>query len=334
MDKLIAYGQSVKALPGGKVAGYGVLFSDETQPDLAGDFFTAGTDFDAETVGYKSAVYYHHGLDPTLKTAKLSIAEFKIDEVGVWFEAQLDLRDEYQAAIYGLAKKGELGWSSGTAPHLVEREAQKNASWIKRWPLGLDISLTPTPCEPKTVVEAKSLAVSNLKAILTAGDKRRALSNAVRSTFSSYTYIEDYSDFEVYVEVYDESANCYKYFAVPYSQSGETFTFGQPYEVTMHTRFEPVSASSYALGRKTFAAQSDETLGALKAYSQRCQDFAALKAESGRPIPPNRLEEIKAIRDELQTVIDRAQKATSASDDIQRTLMEADAALAQSALSR
>ena len=73
------------------------------------------------------------------------------DEVGIWFEAQLELRDEYEKAIYEMAKAGKLGWSSGTAPHLVNRELTKSgkAYHIKAWPLGLDASLTPTPAEPR-----------------------------------------------------------------------------------------------------------------------------------------------------------------------------------------
>ena len=39
-----------------------------------------------------------------------------------------------------------MGLSSGTAPHLVEREAQANGSHkITRWPLGLDASSRPSP---------------------------------------------------------------------------------------------------------------------------------------------------------------------------------------------
>jgi HK97 family phage major capsid protein len=62
----------------------------------------------------------------------------------------LALRDEYEQAIFEMAKAGKLGWSSGTASHLVEHEAVGKSWWIKSWPLGLDASLTPTPCEPRT----------------------------------------------------------------------------------------------------------------------------------------------------------------------------------------
>ena len=44
-----------------------------------------------------------------------------------------------------------MGWSSGTAAHLVEREPMGRAAKIVSWPLGLDASLTPTPAEPRNV---------------------------------------------------------------------------------------------------------------------------------------------------------------------------------------
>ena len=42
-----------------------------------------------------------------------------------------------------------MGWSSGTASHLVERQITAKSTWIKSWPLGLDDTLTPVPAEPR-----------------------------------------------------------------------------------------------------------------------------------------------------------------------------------------
>jgi len=70
-------------------------------------------------------------------------------------ESQLALRDDYERAVYSLVEAGKMGLSSGTAPHLVEREPQANGSHkITRWPLGLDASITPIPAEPRTSVVA------------------------------------------------------------------------------------------------------------------------------------------------------------------------------------
>lgn len=148
-DFLVMHGGEVKVLGNGKIGGYLVRFSGPDDPDLDGDFFTKDTDFSENET---SLVFYQHGLDGTLKRRVLDPkATLKKDEFGIWVEAQLQLRDEYERFIYQRAKEGKQGWSSGTASHLVEREQVGKAYWIKSWPLGLDASLTPTPAEPRNV---------------------------------------------------------------------------------------------------------------------------------------------------------------------------------------
>jgi len=157
---LITFGSEVKALGGGRVGGYLVRYSSPDDPDLTGDFFTAETDFgDADG----APVLYHHGLDETIKRRKLGRGQFKRDDVGVWVEAQLTLRDEYEKAIYEMAEAGALGWSSGTAGHLVEREPAGKAARITSWPLGLDASLTPTPAEPRNAATTLKAYMESLK---------------------------------------------------------------------------------------------------------------------------------------------------------------------------
>jgi len=143
-ETLLAFGGAIKALGDGKVAGYLVRYTDATAPDLTGDYFDAMTDFDAED-GDRVTVYYGHGFDPVLKHRKLGKGTLRFDDVGVWVEAQLQMRDEYEQAIYAMAEAGKLGWSSGTLPNLVEREDEGTAKRITHWPLGKDASLTPTP---------------------------------------------------------------------------------------------------------------------------------------------------------------------------------------------
>ena len=101
---------------------------------------------------------YHHGLDATLGLQKLGPVELKADEVGVWAEAQLKLRSDYERKILEMARAGKLGWSSGSASHLVRREKQSNGSHkILSWPIA-EASLTPAPAEPRAqVVALKSL---------------------------------------------------------------------------------------------------------------------------------------------------------------------------------
>lgn len=160
---LVWYGSEVKALGNGRVAGYLVLFGDENTTDITAmkDFFQADTDFGKAK---ESAILYHHGLDQKLGDRSLGDGQLKTDDIGVWIEGQLDLRDEYEKAVYALAEKGKLGWSSGTASHLVRREKRGNAHKIVKWPLGLDASLTPTPAEPRThAISLKAIEVSELK---------------------------------------------------------------------------------------------------------------------------------------------------------------------------
>lgn len=156
LDTVVWFGGEVKALDdSGRVGGYLVRFSTAVDPDLQRDFFTKSTNFGSNT---KCSILYHHGLDPVIKARELGMGEWKTDDVGVWIEGQLERRDKYEEAIYQLAKAGKLGWSSGSAPHLVSRKAVGDSFEITSWPLGIDASLTPTPQEPRTsAVSLKSI---------------------------------------------------------------------------------------------------------------------------------------------------------------------------------
>lgn len=156
---VVTFGAEVKALPGGKVGGYLVRYTDATNPDLTGDYFDAKSDI---RVGDSLDVYYNHGLDKELKKRVIGRAMVRKDAAGVWAETQLNLRDEYEKAIYEMAQKGKLGYSSGAISHLVEREpAGKGVMHIKTWVIG-EASLTPTPAEPRnSVMSVKSLEQSS-----------------------------------------------------------------------------------------------------------------------------------------------------------------------------
>ena len=106
IDTLLAIGGTIKALGDGKVAGYLVRYTSAETPDLTGDYFDANTDFDAED-GDRVTVYYGHGFDPVLKHRKLGKGTLRFDDVGVWVEAQLQMRDEYERAIYAMAEAGK-----------------------------------------------------------------------------------------------------------------------------------------------------------------------------------------------------------------------------------
>ena len=155
-ETLVFYGGEVKALGDGKIAGYLVRYGSPKDVDLEGDYFSKETDLGIED-GSRLPLYYQHGMDGTLKARKIGKGTVKFDDVGAWMEAQLEMRDEYEKALYDLADAGKLGFSSGAAGHLVSRE-QLGKSWhIKSWPIG-EASLTPTPAEPRnSAMSIKSL---------------------------------------------------------------------------------------------------------------------------------------------------------------------------------
>jgi len=168
--QVASFGVSVKALgetpEGGlRLGGYLVRFGSAEQHDATPyrDFFDRGTDFGDVK---ETDVWYNHRLPLRTRdggeiTVKRRIGKGKLsaDEHGVLIEAITFNRDEYDRLLNKAIKAtlDKHGWSSGTASHLVEREeAEGGAHHIKVWPLGLDASLTPTPAEPRGLVELKS----------------------------------------------------------------------------------------------------------------------------------------------------------------------------------
>lgn len=153
---MVFFGGDIKALGDGKIGGYLVRYGDPKNTDLTGDFFSKETDLGVED-GSTLPVYYNHGMDGVLKARKIGRGVIKYDDAGAWLEAQLEMRDEYERMIYDMAVEGKMGWSSGAAGHLVEREAVGKAWHIKTWPIA-EASTTPTPAEPRnSVIPLKSL---------------------------------------------------------------------------------------------------------------------------------------------------------------------------------
>lgn len=161
MDSLIYFGDSIKALDdNGKVGGYLVRFSDHgAQKDLSGEYFTSKT-FLGSRDGDGVDTIFHHGQPLPVKASLSHSAKKEIDSlrdhvfapvktrrdaIGIFAETVLDMSDEYEKAVYALAKSGKLGWSSGAVGHLVKKTSDGQ---IVRWPIG-EASMTPCPCEPQ-----------------------------------------------------------------------------------------------------------------------------------------------------------------------------------------
>ena len=154
MQTLVSFGDAIKADDSGRVRGYLVRFGGA---DLEGDYFTSSTDFGRPMKsGDRVAMnlYYHHGQDRTVGKSRIGTGYITMDDKGLWYEAQVEMADQYQKMIQELAKSGKLGYSSGATGHMVERKKMSDGRYeITRWPIG-EASLTPTPAEPGNMVKS------------------------------------------------------------------------------------------------------------------------------------------------------------------------------------
>lgn len=130
---------------GGRIGGYLVIWGDPAQRDLQGEYFTPETDLGLDWYRQRP-VLYHHGLDGAMKAAVIGVIDtLRMDEIGLWAEAQLDIHKRYVRTVQKLVERGILGWSSGSLPHLVEVAEDGR---IQQWPI-VEGSLTPSPAEPR-----------------------------------------------------------------------------------------------------------------------------------------------------------------------------------------
>jgi phage head maturation protease len=156
MDLLTVYSDSIKSDRLGSVKGYLVRFGSPDATDLEGDYFTKSTDFGfpiSEGKRVPLNVYYHHGMDKVVGKKSIGTGYVKMDETGLWYEAQLDMADSYGEMIAKLCKQGKMGYSSGAAGHMVERKSVGKASEITRWCIA-EASITPTPAEYRNSVKS------------------------------------------------------------------------------------------------------------------------------------------------------------------------------------
>lgn len=156
-------GDALKALADGTLRGYLVVFGDAAHTDLEDDYFTPETNFGAAK---STPIYLNHCLPLSTKDGQSVViddpigeGQISIDDHGVVIEAILYEAEKYAAYL------DRMGWSSGTAPHLVKAVPAGKSRRIVRWPLGLDASLTPTPAEPRTLRRAVRNIDANLEAL-------------------------------------------------------------------------------------------------------------------------------------------------------------------------
>lgn len=165
-EVLIAFGGEIKALEEkdgkGGFEGYLVRYSDSENPDLVGDYFTKSTELYLED-GAVIPVLYDHGLNATLKRRKIGRARVEYTDVGLFVKGELDLRDDFEKAVYNeLVKKGKTGLSSGAASHMVTRKKsnKKGVHEIVSWGTA-EASITPAHTELENTVEATTTTLKS-----------------------------------------------------------------------------------------------------------------------------------------------------------------------------
>jgi HK97 family phage major capsid protein len=148
-----APGGAVKALPDEyRLTTRGVVWGGA---DLVGDTFVRGeTDIGATRSFVGMPVYYDHTASG-IKSQIGVVTKADEDDEGIVFEVELDRSRRYVADVLALVNAGALGSSTGALSHTVIRRG----GTLKRWIIG-ELSLTPTPAEPRTHPAVKAVDIS------------------------------------------------------------------------------------------------------------------------------------------------------------------------------
>jgi HK97 family phage major capsid protein len=151
LDTIKSLPQSVKAIGDYMVKGKGIVYGGF---DLTDDRFTPDTDLGGSRPFEGTPVFYDHAMGGIKSQIGVVKAWMPSDD-GIDVEIELDRRHKYADDVMKLVEAGALGLSTGAVSHLVVREPIKGGYEIKRWHVA-EISLTPTPAEPRTATEVKS----------------------------------------------------------------------------------------------------------------------------------------------------------------------------------
>lgn len=159
---LVSYGSSVKSIGSRGFQGYGLLYGGQ---DLEGETFPPSVDLGLEGRLTVPALW-RHGLDPQIGIRKFADASFHRDEKGLFVEGEFKKLDKIENDLLTAIARGDLGFSSGSSSHLVRKKQRGNTVEISHWPIS-EISLTPAPIEPRTLVlPLKELREVSLKDLM------------------------------------------------------------------------------------------------------------------------------------------------------------------------
>jgi hypothetical protein len=147
-----------------------VAYGSPEHKDLGGDWFDKKTDFGDKYVKTLKA-YYDHGVsdNPFIAPQDQLIGRATFigdDDVGRWYEFEIDKAHRYYQALSQLLRTGKMGASTQAYPHGVKRLPD---GYIPMWHES-EVSLTMTPMNVDTIgqVRIKSqplLLAAQLKAI-------------------------------------------------------------------------------------------------------------------------------------------------------------------------
>jgi len=154
----------VKALGGNRIGHYAVIWGTAEAKDLTEEYFSDKTEELTGIFAEMKALplLYHHAQDGVLKTSVVGRVDLmQPDEVGLWYEAQMTMAGKYKDAIRDLIGKQFLGTSTGTLPGARKVAADGH---IERWPI-VEVSLTPTPAEPRMMERPVAEVKASYKAI-------------------------------------------------------------------------------------------------------------------------------------------------------------------------
>lgn len=139
---------AIKALSedehGATVGGYLLLWGDQKQRDMQGQYFTQKSQLWLDRYPVVPALF-HHGLDDTVD---LNVVGHRLkatpDERGVWVKHWIDKSNRFWDWIKPLLEAEALYYSPGSANHLTRIDAKTGKILV--WPIVED-TLTPIPAQ-------------------------------------------------------------------------------------------------------------------------------------------------------------------------------------------
>lgn len=162
---LVSFGSAVKAIGARGFCGYGLLYGGV---DLENETFPPTVDLGLEGRLTVPALW-RHGMDPEIGIRKFADASFRRDSKGLFIEGEFRRLDKIENDLLAAINRGKLGFSSGSSSHLVRKKQRGDTVEISHWPIA-EVSLTPTPVEPRTLVlPLKELREVSLKDLMASG---------------------------------------------------------------------------------------------------------------------------------------------------------------------